>query len=107
MGIAAYNRGSAVLSRQIDAEQRSLTSLLIDDLNAMPKHANARTPFGPVLFKYDGQRWWALDPVKQWRGFGFWYSSLRAAVASFNVTLVEHNATEQSFLGVINSAVRS
>lgn len=107
MGIAAYNRGSSLLSRQIDAGQRSLTSLLMDDLNAMPKHPNARTRFGPVLFKYDGERWWALDRVKQWRGFGFWYSSLRSAVAAFNVTIVEHNAIEQSFLGVLDNAVRS
>lgn len=102
MGAAAYKRGSRCISQQISREARSSGFELIDQLNAVPKHANARRPFGPVLFKYDGRNWWALDPVKQFSGFGFWYDSLREAVAAFHVTIVAHNEIERTFTGELS-----
>ncbi len=69
MGAAAYNRGSKCISEQISREGRAAGFDLIELLNAVPKHPNARRPFGPVLFKYDGRNWWALDPIKQFSGF--------------------------------------
>ncbi len=101
MSAAQYNRGSRQISQQIAREARAAGFDLMDDLNSLPKDPDALKPFGPVMFKRDPHHkgWWALDPVKQWRGFGYYFPSLRAAVTAFRVDIVSHDESELTFTG--------
>ena len=87
MGIAAYNRGSAALRREIDADQRPVEFEIMERLNALPKYADAGKPFGPIQFASDSVRggFWATCPVT---GFGFWYRTLPEAVRRWRVQIV-------------------
>ena len=84
MGVAAYNRGSASIARQIQARVRPVEFEVIDRLNALPKHDNAPTPWGEIQFTPGHGGWWAECPVT---GFGYWYKTLREAVRSWNVEI--------------------
>jgi hypothetical protein len=84
MGAAAYNRGSALISSQIDQAARAGEFVLMEDLNAVPKHPNAAKPFGPIHFVSSHGGWFAECPVT---GFGFFYDSLREAVGAWRVTI--------------------
>jgi len=88
MGIAAYNRGSTALSREIDADQRPVEFEIMERLNALPKYADAGKPFGPIDFRESNGIWWALDPAEGFAGFGFWYTSLHEAVRRWRVQIV-------------------
>lgn len=84
MGAAAYNRGTKQISAQIDMAARASEFVLIEDLNALPKHERAATPFGPVHFVLGHGGWWATCPTT---GYGFWYSTLREAVRAWRVEI--------------------
>jgi|SRR6185312_14965871 len=88
MGAAAYNRGSQAISRQIEADieahRRHEDFFIMENMNALPKDPNARTPFGPIEFVFSHGGCWAQCPVT---GFGFFYKDLRAAVKAFNVEI--------------------
>lgn len=84
MGVAAYNRGSALISRQIAAEARDPIFVKMDELNAMPKDVKAPKPFGPIQFVAGHGGWWAECPRT---GFGYWFKTLRLAVRAFNVEI--------------------
>lgn len=58
----------------------------MDELNALPKFDEARTPWGDVHFEAGHGGWWAVCPVT---GFGYWYPSLRTAVRSLRVEIIE------------------
>jgi len=84
MGAAAYRRGSALITRQLDASQRRPEYRLMDDLNALPKYDDAGTPFGPIQFVWEKGVWWAECPQT---GFGYHYPTLREAVRRWRVTI--------------------
>ena len=88
MGIAAYNRGNKLITRQIEADRRPVEFEKMDMLNALPKYPKAPTPFGPVIFVFSHGVWWAECPVT---GFGYCYPALTNAVRSWNVTITEYN----------------
>ena len=92
MGIAAYNRGSNKISRDIDSDRRPPAFEIMDNLNALPKVPGAQAPFGPINLVQGHGGWWAECPTT---GFGFWYSSLRAAVCAWLVDIVRYDATAQ------------
>ena len=86
MGAAAYQRGNKRISADIDAQQRASEFVLMDDLNALPKHEGASKPFGPIHFIGSHGGWFAECPVS---GFGYFYASLREAVRSWQVSITE------------------
>lgn len=86
MGIAAYNRGSRAISEQFDREQPDTVSRMIRHLNDLPKAEGAARPFADVHFAAGNGGWWALCPTT---GFGYWHRTLRDAVASFRVVIVD------------------
>ena len=85
MGIAAYNRGSLALSREIDADQRPIEFEIMERLNALPKYADAGKPFGPIQFESGNKGVWAVCPRT---GFGFWYRTLPEAIRRWRVRIV-------------------
>lgn len=85
MGAAAYNRGSAAISAQIDAEKRPVEFEIMDNLNALAKFKDAGTPFGPVRLVEGNGGFWIECPAT---GFGWWYTTLREAVRRWRVTIV-------------------
>lgn len=84
LGVAAYNRGSKLVSRQIESERLSREFEMMDDLNALPKRQGASTPWGPVHFVAGHGGWWAQCPTT---GFGYLFDTLRQAVTAYNVTI--------------------
>ena len=63
---------------------RSINDLYLADLNALPKKEGAQAPFGDIVFVQSRGGWVAECPVT---GFGFWYKTLRLAVASWVVAV--------------------
>lgn len=82
MGVAAYNRGSALISRRADDAERPAEFVMMADLNAIPKKDKAPTPFGDIRFVAAHGGWWAECPTT---GYGFHFTTLRDAVRSFRV----------------------
>lgn len=90
MGIAAYNRGTACLSRQTDAEvdhERARMIDIIDRLNAYPK--GSAVPFGPCVLESDRRRgWWVLNAGDDRHSRrGYWFKNQRSAMAAFSVAV--------------------
>ena len=100
MGVAAENRWKAHSKRYFDEQARPVAFEIMDRLNSLPKYADAGKPFGPIAFKNDGKRWWALDPNKMFSGFGYWYPSLNEAVKRWHVVVTEYDATKDIWLAV-------
>jgi len=101
MGAAAYQRGSNVISSQIerDIPKRPIAFLIMDKINALPK-ANAlmserRTPFGETVViekdKFRDNCWWMMDPEKLHDGFSLCYKSLEACISAWDIYLTEYD----------------
>lgn len=88
MGAAAYRRGSASITRQLEQEQRPQEFAMMDDLNSLTKYADAGTPLGPIQFVWARGVWWAECPTS---GFGFWYTTLRAAIRRWHVRIIAYD----------------
>ena len=77
MGIAAYNRGSVVISRQIDAERPSLNALLLADLSAFGTGTGRLFQATVIRPAPDGS-WWLMDrPEEGWASYGRQFKGLR------------------------------
>lgn len=100
MGVAAYNRGSANISRFIEREHADLHPVefeIMDNLNAMTKDAGALAPFGPVVFSFERGLCWASCPVS---GFGYHYRSLREAVRAWRVVVTGCDVSTGEYLAI-------
>lgn len=87
MGVAAYNRGSALISRQLSEDPRvSAMRSLVDSLNAVAKREGAQRPWGPARLERGHGGWWLACPKT---GFGYWYRTLRAAMREWNIYVAE------------------
>lgn len=91
MGIAAYNRGSACIARQIREDARPVEFELMDRLNSLPKDKNVPTPWGPVKLTQGNGGFWVYCPVK---GFGYWYQSLHTAVQAWSIVITGYEHGE-------------
>lgn len=85
MGASAYNRGSALISRQISEEARPVEFEIMDRLNSIPKAKDAGTPFTDVRLSASHGGWWILCPKT---GFGYWYSSLHQLMHHWRIVVV-------------------
>jgi hypothetical protein len=90
MGVAAYNRGTAVIAAQIAANDRAPEFQMMDALNALEKFSDAGCPFGPINFVPGRNGFWAECPST---GFGYWYPSLREAVRRWNVSVTSYDGS--------------
>lgn len=105
MGIAAYNRGSQVIARQIqrDYPVRPRAFEIMDRINALPKFGNdsllsalkvQRVPFpDTVALEFSRGVWWMMDPDNMYEGHSRWYRSLEDAIRSWDIFLVGYNET--------------
>lgn len=108
MGIAAYNRGSQVIAKQInrDYPKKNVAFEIMDRINALPKFKHGTlsreildskiVPFSDkVTIFYDKQQnvWWILDPVKLFDGFGYFYKSLEDLIRSWDIYLTGYDET--------------
>ena len=85
MGVAAWNRGTAVVRRQIEADKRPVEFEIMEDLSNLPKFDYAKQPFSDIVFVAGHGGWWAECPTT---GRGYWYKTLREAVRSWRVAIV-------------------
>lgn len=85
VGVASYRRGSRRVSEDISREARSKAMELLQDLNEIPKTDTAPKPFGPIRFVPYQRGWFAECPQT---GHGYYYETLRRAVASWQVEVV-------------------
>ncbi len=69
MGIAAYNRGTAAIAAQFDAEARPVEFEIMERLNALPKYEDAGKPFGAIQFVHDYRGFWVAECPKNWLWF--------------------------------------
>ena len=109
MGIAQYNRGSAIILREIERSDRPKEFLVIDRLNNIPLNKNmwgerqGAKPFDLVYIQYDEQHkiFWLHDSVKKENGFGYMYTTIRAIMEQWNITIISYDATTKIFNTVI------
>jgi hypothetical protein len=92
MGVAAYNRASACISKRIDYEfNRPVEFEIMDALNALQKHPDATAPFTPVRIGEGHGGWWIYCAKT---GFGYWYKTLHEAVKRWDVQVVGYENRE-------------
>lgn len=73
MGVAAYNRGSRLISRQLEIQVDNQRAI-IDRLNAITPRDGAPAPFqaGVIRFDESTKTWWIMNnESKGWASFGF------------------------------------
>jgi hypothetical protein len=101
MGVAAYNRGSDLIRREIDAEMRPVEYEIMDRLNSIPKiqSQGGGKVSGPLIIKQDpnGNAWWLLDPEKKFDGFGYFYKTLKALMERWDIQIVGYDATKDEW----------
>jgi hypothetical protein len=96
MGIAQYNRGTSLISRQFAAEHDPASRMVADLEACADEHSS--TPFGNVLVVRGNDGWWALDPIKKEAGRGFWFKRLRHVFERFRLRVIKYDATTHEFL---------
>ena len=92
MGHAAYMRGSAAISADLDRAfpRRPVAFEVMDRLNAIPKNEDAATPFGAANIETDHHGVWLVCPTT---GFGYVYKDMREIMRRWRIALVGYDAT--------------
>ncbi len=98
MGIAAYNRGSQAIRHALDGTQRDPVFQCMEELNALPKYADAGTLWCPVTLTPRHNVWWIEGP-KGARGYSYAYPSLRECVRRWRIALTAYDATTGVWTG--------
>lgn len=92
MGVAAYNRASACISKRIDDEyNRPVEFEIMDALNSLTKYPNATYPFSRVNIGEGHGGWWVYCPKT---GFGYWYTTLHEAVKNWDIQVIGYRNKE-------------
>lgn len=103
MGVAAYNRGSACISRQIQAEHyRPPEFELMDMLNGLRKHEDCGRPSGPVVVIHDSRGFWSIECPRT--GFGYWYCTIHELMRRWDVSLTGYDWETGAFSCTPNDA---
>jgi len=105
MGIAAYNRGSALLARRIDEEQPSHLARLLSDLSAYSAKENGVELLGPTVVRFgpaDGEVSIMDRQDGGWRAYAHTYRSLWHLARRWRVAFVGVERDEHGkFLRVV------
>lgn len=81
---AASERRYVIFAAAQTSTGKTPNQLFVADLNKTPKIPGARTPFGEIHFVASHGGWFAECPKT---GFGYWFKTLRQAVATFRVAV--------------------
>ena len=112
MGIAAYNRGSEAISRDIigtDEDRNHKNNLrVLEKINAYPK--GKHSPFISGVIRHDmaANCWWFMN--READGFsshGFAYPTLKACVGDWNINITGWGMDEHSFFYRFEPGVKS
>lgn len=90
MGIAAYNRGSAALSRRLDAEQRPATLRFMADVSAFSAEHGRIVPLAPTVIRFAPDRAGVSIMNKQaggWASYAYNYPSIWSLAKAWRITL--------------------
>lgn len=93
MGVAAYQRSSAAISRLIEDqynEEHPREFEMMDLLNKKPKYPDCGKINEPVLFSFANGACW-INVERKPDGFGYCYKSLSEAVRRWNVIIVGYD----------------
>lgn len=96
MGVAAYNRGSRAIAKQISAnnQARPLAYELMDRFNAIPKKhlghlaGKCHPPHDKSLIQEFRGVWWLMDAADPYGCFSWYYPSLHELLSSWDIALV-------------------
>lgn len=94
MAVAAYNRGSDVIRRQLDRDSKSPSDCLIDDLNIHGYNSQERiamlvSPGDRIVARNDGKRWWLMNrPDNGWEEYGRPQKSLWSMMADYKLLAI-------------------
>ena len=99
MGVAAYNRGSSVISQQVsrDYQARDPAFDMMDRMNAVPKVRDfigriAKLPKGKALIQHSRGVWWLMDPDHPYDGWSWYYPTLPDLMSQWDIALCGYNA---------------
>lgn len=102
MGIAAYNRGTAALTRSIEqefgSEKERHNREVIERINNFPK--GKLKPFGPVRIEFDKQRkmWWLMPDTKdRYSRFSWVYADLKSLMNEWSIVVVGYAKDEHGY----------
>lgn len=96
MGVAAYNRGSACISRQIQEDHyRAPEFELMDMLNSLRKYDDCGRPSGSVVVIYDSRGFWSIECPRN--GFGWWYNTIHELMRRWDVSLTGYDGETGAF----------
>lgn len=91
MGVAAYNRGTKCIRKQLQDKENELLFRFMDELNTLEKYPDAGTPFSSVNLDQSHGGWWIYCPKTD---FGYWYKTLREAVKRWKITITGYKNGE-------------
>lgn len=97
MGIAAYNRGSTQIRRELANNQRLVVFEIMERLNALEKYGDCGELRGAVVIKYDRGVWHLLDKEKLYKGYGYWYPSLEELMRRWSIEITGYDATTDTW----------
>lgn len=96
MGIAAYNRGTKLVSQQIDANLPEHNSIVVKALNKLPRGTGRI--FQRTVIRRCGSSWYIMNGKEGgFARFSYEYKSLRALFAVWSCYIVGYGRDKHSF----------
>lgn len=100
MGVAAYNRGSARISADIDAALPGLNELLMRDLTELSAREGKGDLFKETVIRRYGDGWLLMNqPEKGWMSYSYPFKSLWDIAREYRLEFV--GAGRDEFSGFI------
>ena len=98
MGAAAYNRGTALIRRQIDATQTSGDATLLRDLTKHSANKATVRIFEPTVVRFDGRgNAWLMHRARRgWGEYGVPFRTLWAIAGEYRLAFVGIGRDEHS-----------
>jgi len=96
MGVAAYNRGSKVISDRLDAEQRPAVFVILESLTTYSQRCDGMRILAPTVARFGdaGVVWLMHRQEGGWREFGYPHRSLWALARTWRLAFVEFGRDE-------------
>ena len=96
MGVAAYNRGSALIQNYC---RESITEQMFKFLQQTDKYPRGtRSLFQPTVIRNDGEYWHLMNhEEKGWDSFSYAYKSLPALFSLWNIVITGHGKDQGGF----------